>query len=84
MKTWTLIRHPDVVKYLYELRESGSDLRGAIKSLGDGIPEDARNLVESPETWEWPEAKHWITFIVDRERMTITISEVSSMRPKGV
>lgn len=79
MTTWTLIRFRDVVSYLYSLRDAGSELRAAIQSLEHGIPEDAEKIQEEPELpetselWEWLQAYHWITFIVDHEARDITI-----------
>lgn len=80
MSEWILVRDSEVVTYLYNLRESGTELRQAINSLSNGIPEGARKIQDAPETWEWPEARHWITFVVNRERSLIYVAEVSDIR----
>jgi len=54
---WTLRYHPEVTRYLYELREAGGEIRKAVKSLAKGIPTDARKIQDAPETWEWLEAR---------------------------
>ena len=79
MILWSLEYDREVVQYLVSLRESGSEIRKAIKSLQHGIPDDARKVQDVPETWEWPEARHWITIKVDRERKWIYIADVSEM-----
>jgi hypothetical protein len=43
-----------------------------------GIPDDARQLREAPEIWEWLEARHWITFIVDRDIKRIHVTDVET------
>jgi hypothetical protein len=75
---WTLEYDSDVTRYLYTLRETGNNVRKAIRSLSQGIPSDARRIQDDPETWEWLEARHWITFVVDQARKWIYISDVSS------
>ncbi len=76
--TWTLEYAQSVARYLIDLRESGADVRKAIRSLAQGIPEEAQQIQEQPETWKWLEARHWITFIVDHSRHWIYISHVES------
>jgi hypothetical protein len=63
---WTVERVRKVTADLVELREAGTDLRAAINLLHQGIPEDAYKIQEEPETWQWLEARHWITFVVNR------------------
>lgn len=75
---WTVERRRSVVHHLIHLREEGVDLRRAIESLHHGVPEDARMLQDAPETWEWLEARHWITFVVDRDRRWILVTDIES------
>ncbi len=77
---WLVERVRTVAAYLIELREAGTDLRAAIKKLQQGIPEDAYQTQEEPETWQWIEARHWITFVVDRtpNRRRIIVTVVAS------
>jgi len=77
---WVVARSSVATAYLVGLREEGRALRQAIHSLQRGIPEDAYQIQEEPETWEWLEARHWITFIVDRipNRRTIQIIYIES------
>jgi hypothetical protein len=75
---WTLLYDPDVIRYLYSLRESGANIRSAVRLLSLGIPEDARQLREDPEIWEWLEARHWIIFAVDRRGKRIYVTNVMS------
>ena len=63
---WTVERVRKVTNYLVELREAGTNIRAAVKSLQQGIPADAYQIQEDPETWQWLEAQHWITFVVTR------------------
>ena len=79
MILWSLQYDREVVQYLVGLRESGVEIRRAVKSLQSGTPDDARKLKDIPETWEWPEAKHWIIFTVDVSRKSMSIIDVSKM-----
>lgn len=76
MILWTLEYDQEVVQYLVGLRESGSEIRRAVTSLQKGIPDEARKIQDSPETWEWLEARHWITFEVDAAKKWIYIADV--------
>ncbi|MFN8486647.1 MAG: hypothetical protein U0350_03585 [Caldilineaceae bacterium] len=77
---WTVRRARHVVAYLISLREAGEDLRLAINSLHLGPPEDAHKLQDDPETWEWLEARHWITFVVaDRNQKWLYVTDVESV-----
>lgn len=75
---WTVERCLSVVHHLIGLREAGADLRRAIESLHQGVPEDARKLQDDPETWEWLEARYWITFVADRNRRWILVTDLES------
>jgi hypothetical protein len=77
---WTVERARDVTAYLIRLRESGEVLRAAINALHAGIPEAAYQVEDDPEIWEWLEARHWITFVVDRtlNRRRIIVTNVES------
>jgi hypothetical protein len=75
---WTVARVRKVTTYLVELRESGTDIRAAIRSLQQGIPADAYLIQEDPETYQWLEARHWITFVADRARRWIYVTVVES------
>ena len=77
MTAWTVIRDRDVLQYLYA---STPELRAAVWSLSKGVPPDARKVQDVPETWEWAEARHWITFIVNRKGLLIYVSDVSEIR----
>lgn len=81
---WTVERDREVVQYLVGLREIGAELRQAINSLHAGIPEDAYKIQDNPETWRWLEARHWITFIVDRShnRRWLVVTTVLSATVK--
>lgn len=81
---WTLERARQVAAYLIELREAGVESRAAINSLSQGIPQDARMIQEHPETWQWLEARHWITFVVTNSpnQKWITITSVESATVK--
>lgn len=76
---WVVTRLPEITAYTIELREAGTELRAAINALHKGIPQDAYKTAEEPETWEWLEARYWITFIVDRtpnrKRIIVTVVE---------
>jgi len=80
---WTVERVRKVTAYLVELRETGTDLRAAVKSLQEGIPADAYKIQEEPESWQWLEARHWITFVVDRtpnrRRIIVTVVESATV-----
>jgi hypothetical protein len=77
---WTVERARHVTAYLIGLRESGAALRAAINALHAGVPENAYQVTDEPEMWEWLEARHWITFVVSRtpNRRTITVTHVES------
>lgn len=76
---WTVYRARHVVAYLAVLRTEGEELRRVIHMLQSGIPDDARKLQETPETWEWLEARHWITFVVvDRSKQWLYVTDVES------
>ena len=76
---WTVRRARHVVAYLIELREQGAELRQAVHSLHLGIPEDAHKVADEPETWEWLEARHWITFVIaDRNQRWLYVTDVES------
>jgi hypothetical protein len=75
---WTLEYDSDVTSYFYLLRELGTGLRAAVKSLASSFPADAHKIQEDPETWEWLEARHWITFVVDRDKHWIYVTNIES------
>ncbi|MEM7129352.1 MAG: hypothetical protein AAF702_23675 [Chloroflexota bacterium] len=79
MTLWTLEYDKEVVQYLIGLRESGGEIRKVIKSLQNSFPEDAQKIQDIPETWEWLEARHWITFEIDRAKKWIYIADVSEI-----
>lgn len=79
MILWSLEYDREVVQYLVSLRESGVEIRRAIRELQNGIPDDARQIQDIPEIWEWPEARHWITFQADIGKRWIYITDVSQM-----
>jgi len=79
MILWSLKYDREVVQYLIGLRESGVEIRRAIRTLQKGIPEDARKIQNIPEMWEWPEAHHWITFQVDSMSKWIYVADISEM-----
>jgi hypothetical protein len=73
---WTVFPHCTVVSYLYTATD---ELRAAVKSLQHGIPAGAYKLQDHPETWEWIEARHYITFvIIDRDKRRIGVTEIES------
>jgi hypothetical protein len=75
---WAVERKRSVVQYLISLREAGREIRAAINSLHMGIPEDAHKIQDNPETWEWLEARHWITLLVEQDRRWIYVTDVES------
>jgi len=75
---WTLEYDSEVIAHLYLLREDGVAIRQAVRSLAKGIPAEARQIQDDPETWEWLEARHWITFVIDRGKQWIYVSGVES------
>ena len=75
---WTVERKRSVVVYFIQLREAGADLRSAINTLSAGIPADAYKIKDYPETWQWLEARHWITFVVDHEKHWLSVTLVES------
>lgn len=79
MILWTLEYDSEVAQYLVNLRESGAEITNAIKSLQKGIPDDARKVQEHPETWEWMDSRHWITFEVHSSNKWIYIADVSEI-----
>lgn len=76
---WMVLRLPEVTAYTIELRDAGAALRAAINSLHTGVPQAAYKTQDAPETWEWLEARHWLTFVVDRtpnrKRIIVTVVE---------
>lgn len=76
--SWTVERVQAVVAYLIALREAGVEVRAAVNRLTHGIPSDAYQISDTPETWQWIEARHWITFTVDRNRRWIIVTVVQS------
>lgn len=79
-EVWTVFRHRNVTEYLVALREAGEEIRAAVKSLQHGIPSEAWKKQEHPETWEWIEARHYITFVVlDHEKRWIGVTEVEAI-----
>jgi hypothetical protein len=74
---WTIFRHQEVNRYLISLREAGEEIRAAVRSLENGIPADAWKKGENPETWEWIEARHYITFVIlDDEKRWLGVTAV--------
>lgn len=73
---WRVHLHPDIVRYLYELREQGTSIRQAIAEIAaSGPPVDARETTRVGFSI-WIEAKHWITFRVEVEVGAIYITGV--------
>ncbi len=75
---WAVERERTVTAYLIGLRGAGENVRAAVNSLHRGIPADAQRVQEHPETWRWLEARHWITFVVDRSKQWIYVTVVES------
>lgn len=61
---WRVHLHPEVIRYLYGLREEGVALRAAIGVLRSGPPLDARETTRVG-FYLWIEARHWIVFRVE-------------------
>jgi hypothetical protein len=79
---WDVRKHPTVIAYVNRV-DAPSELNAAIARLFAGIPDDAKHLYtrsDAIEVWEWLEARHWITFTVDRtvNRQTIRVVEIES------
>ena len=80
---WTIFRRRAVNEYLIALHEAGEEIRAAVESLQYGIPADAYKVQgspETPETWEWIEARHYNTFVIlDYEKRWLGVTEIESI-----
>lgn len=73
---WRVHLHPEVIRYLFQLRWEGESVRQAIATLvKEGPPSDASELKEKG-FYLWVEAKHWITFRIEEEQRAIYVTVV--------
>lgn len=76
---WRVQLHPNVIRYLYDLREQGMEIRQAIAELATGgPPADARETTRVG-FYLWIEARHWITFRLEMENRAIYITSVEPL-----
>lgn len=73
---WRVHRHPEVVNYLISLRERGTTIRWVVSQLVDGLPSEAKPLINKPNHWLWVDERHWITCRVEEEEHAIYVTNV--------
>lgn len=72
---WTLRYDARVTSYLIGLRDYGTEIRRAVRSLADDPePEDAEQIGDN--IYLWRVASHHITYLKNDERHELTIALV--------
>lgn len=73
---WTLHYHATVVRYLVSLRQSGSALRIALRSLETKPFPDVGLTLLQPNIYLWEVEAHRVTYEVMEDQRTISVSSV--------